>query len=159
MPLLLASGEASFKREVKKVNLSWVYNQKQVDWQTLSELYRRAPLGEKSPRDLETVFSRSMFKCFVYDADTLVGAGRVLADGADCAYLCDVAVHPAYQGRGVGRGIVEKLVSASTGHKKIILYANPGKEGFYEKLGFRRMKTAMAIFRDREAAVTSGVIV
>ena len=46
----------------------------------------------------------------------------------------------------------------SADHKKIILYANPGTEGFYEKLGFRRMRTAMAIFKDQERAVGRGLI-
>jgi len=46
----------------------------------------------------------------------------------------------------------------SAGHKKIILYANPGKEGFYAKLGFLRMRTAMAIFQDQQGAIDRGVV-
>jgi len=51
-----------------------------------------------------------------------------------------------------------KLTAPSAGHKKIILYANPGTESFYEKLGFRRMKTAMAIFSDQERAIRRGLV-
>jgi hypothetical protein len=32
----------------------------------------------------------------------------------------------------------------------------PGKEGFYRKLGFLRLLTAMAIFRDRDRAIARG---
>ena len=46
----------------------------------------------------------------------------------------------------------------SRGHKKIILYANPGTEGFYAKLGFLRMNTAMAIWQDQARAVESGLL-
>jgi GNAT superfamily N-acetyltransferase len=67
-----------------------------------------------------------MFVCFCYDGDALVGAGRALADGLDCACIADVAVHPDHQGRGLGKAIVTHLVERSRGHKKIILYANPG---------------------------------
>ena len=88
----------------------------------------------------------------------LVGAGRALADGADCSYICDVAVHPEYQGLGLGKKIIVKLVALSEGHKKIILYANPGIEGFYSKLGFHKMNTAMAIFSDQKQAIESGLI-
>jgi ribosomal protein S18 acetylase RimI-like enzyme len=140
------------------MDFSWVYDHREVDWDELSELYRIAPLGEKSPKDLATVFSASKFKCFVYSNGTLIGAGRALADGADCSYIADVAVHPEYQGLGLGRKIIEKLVAFSAGHKKIILYANPGKEGFYAKFGFRKMKTAMAIFSNQKQAIESGVI-
>ncbi len=140
------------------MDFSWVYDHSKVDWDELSELYRIAPLGEKSPKDLATVFSASKFKCFVYSNRTLVGAGRALADGADCSYIADVAVHPEYQGLGLGRKIIETLVALSEGHKKIILYANPGKEGFYRKLGFLKMRTAMAIFSNQKHAIESGVI-
>ena len=137
---------------------AWVYDERSVDWGALSELYRIAPLGEKSPGDLSTVFSNSRFKCFVYAGDRLVGVGRALADGLDCSYIADVAVDPEHQGSGLGTAIIRKLVELSKGHKKIILYANPGTEGFYAKLGFDRMNTAMAIWRNREAAIASGLI-
>ena len=136
----------------------WVYDHSEVNWGELSELYRIAPLGEKLPEELTTVFSNSRFKCFVYVNKTLVGAGRALADGVDCSYICDVAVHPEYQGLKLGRKIIEKLVAFSKGHSKIILYANPGKEGFYRKLGFSKMKTAMAIFSDEKHAIEAGLI-
>ena len=137
---------------------TWVYDDGAVDWTELSELYRIAPLGEKLPNHLATVFSSSRFKCFVYADGELVGAGRALADGLDCSYIADVAVHPEHQGKGLGTAIIEKLVELSAGHKKIVLYANPGTEAFYRGLGFYRMNTAMAIWRDNEQAMTDGLI-
>ena len=53
--------------------------------------------------------------------------------------------HPPARGRGPA-------------HKKIILYANPGTEGFYRKLGFLDMNTAMAIWHDPAGAVESGIL-
>ena len=138
--------------------MQWVFDQGAVDWNELSELYRIAPLAEKKPDDLKRAFGNSMYKCFVYDDGALVGAGRAVADGVDCSYLCDVAVHPRLQGNGLGGEIVDKLVELSSGHGKIILYANPGTEGFYRKRGFLHMKTAMAIFRDRARAIGRGLV-
>ena len=140
------------------MDFSWVYDHSKVNWDELSELYRIAPLGEKSPEDLITVFSNSRFKCFVYAENSLIGVGRALADGKDCSYLCDVAVHPDYQGIRLGKEIIQKLIAQSKGHRKIILYANPGKESFYSKLGFHKMNTAMAIFSNQEQAIDSGLI-
>ncbi len=54
--------------------------------------------------------------------------------------------------------IIKKLMSLSEGHKKIILYANPGKEGLYKTLGFKRMSTAMAIFQDQRHALEVGLV-
>lgn len=77
-------------------------------------------------------------------------------DDGDCSYLCDVAVMPGHQGCGLGRGIVQRLVEASRGHRKTILYSVPGKEGFYRKLGFMRLLTAMARLEDQAAAIERG---
>jgi ribosomal protein S18 acetylase RimI-like enzyme len=138
--------------------VEWIRSIETIDWDELSRLYRVAPLGEKKPEDLRVSFSNSRFACFAFDAGRLVGAGRVLADGVDCAYVCDVAVHPSHQGTGVGKAILADLVNRSRGHRKIILYAVPGKEAFYRKFGFRRMTTAMAIFEDQDGAMQRGYL-
>ncbi len=136
----------------------WLYSSAGIDWQELSNLYLIAPLGQKSPDDLKVSFSNSMFKCFVYDSGRLIAAGRALADGVDCSYICDVAVHPEYQGQGLGKQVVTKLVDFSKNHRKIILYAATGKEPFYLKLGFKRMTTAMAIFKNQAQALKDGLV-
>lgn len=140
------------------MDYEWVYSLDTIDWDALSHLYLIAPLGQKSPEDLKVSFSNSMFKCFVYDSGKLVAAGRALADGIDCSYICDVAVHPEYQGQGLGKALVTKLVEFSKDHRKIILYAATGKEPFYRKLGFKRMTTAMAIFRNQAQALKDGLV-
>lgn len=139
-------------------DVRWVDDAVDVDWEELSALYRAAPLGEKPPDALETVFSASRFTTFAYAGDELVAVGRALADGLDCAYIADVAVRPDHQGRGLGREVIRRLVARADGHKKILLYANPGTEGFYAGLGFRRMRTAMAIWDDTQQAVAKGLL-
>jgi ribosomal protein S18 acetylase RimI-like enzyme len=146
------------KPRSRELELNWSRSQEGIDWEALSDLYRAAPLGDKRPEELKEAFDGSRFKCFVFDAGRLVGAGRALADGVDCSYLCDVAVLPEYQGNGIGGGIVAELVKQSRGHKKILLYARPGKEGFYKKLGFLRMSTAMAIFENQQQALEWGLV-
>ena len=139
-------------------DLHWSDALDDVDWEELSAVYLAAPLGIKSGAHLRGVFTASRFRCFVRQGGRLVGAGRVLSDGADCAYICDIALLPTHQGSGLGSPIVEHLVALSRGHRKIILYAVPGREGFYARFGFRRMKTAMAIFADQEDAVARGYV-
>ena len=136
--------------------LSWSHQIAGIDWHELEALYQAAPLGRKKASELEIVFTNSRFCCFVREAGRLVAVGRALADGADCSYICDVAVMPSHQGTGLGKAVIQELVKLSQGHKKIILYSVPGKEGFYKKLGFLRMLTAMAIFQDKAAAIQHG---
>ena len=140
------------------MKLKWIYELDCIDWSELSHLYKIAPLGDKKAEDLHTVFTNSRYRCFVYDESTIVGVGRALADGIDTSYICDIAIHPEYQGQGLGKAIVNKLVEFSKGHNKIILYANIGKEPFYAKLGFAKMNTAMAIFKNQEQVLEWGLV-
>ncbi|WP_328561766.1 GNAT family N-acetyltransferase [Streptomyces coelicoflavus] len=139
-------------------NHTWSHRLDEVDLEELSRLYLLAPLGNKPPEALATVYGNSRYMCFVHAGDVLVGAGRALADGVDCAYIADVAVHPEYQGRGLGSDIIRKLLELADGHKRIILYAAPGAEAFYRRLGFRHMNTAMAIWSDPQRAVDTGLL-
>jgi ribosomal protein S18 acetylase RimI-like enzyme len=149
----------SVQPQPAQAGLQWSESLEGVDWDELATMYREAPLGEKRPADLATAFANSRYRVFVRDGGTLVGAGRALADGVDAAYICDVAVRPTHQRRGLGKAIVSRLVELSKDHRKILLYAVPGKEPFYRNLGFLRMATAMALFRNEERMVEAGVVV
>ena len=138
--------------------ISWSESLDGVDWEELAALYRAAPLGDKKAADLKLVFANSMFRCFAFEHGKLIAAGRVLADGRDCAYLCDIAVLPSQQGRGLGKAVVSRLLERSKSHRKIILYAVPGREDLYRGLGFRRMRTAMAIFENQTEAHARGYL-
>lgn len=138
--------------------VTWSDSLAGLDWDELEALYRAAPLGNKSAAGLQTVFTNSRYRAFALEDGRLVGAGRALADGADCSYICDIAVLPSHQGTGLGKEIVSRLVALSHGHKKIILYSVPGKEPFYRKFGFRRMLTAMAIFENQAQAAERGYV-
>lgn len=140
------------------MTIEWSDGVDDVDWQELADLVRAAPLGDKSPEFLRTVFTNSMYRAFVRDDGKLVGAGRALADGVDCAYLGDIVILPSHQGQGLGGQIITRLLDCVRGYRKILLYAVPGKEPFYRRYGFERMTTAMAIFQDRDAAFERGYL-
>lgn len=92
----------------------------------------------------ERGLAHTTFLMAVRDADKIVAMGRMLFDFGYTAYLGDVIVRPEYQGLGIGRQIVERLIdrtmeSAFEGEKiMFILGAAKGKEPFYEKIGFHR---------------------
>ena len=68
----------------------------------------------------------------------LLAFGRATSDGALSATIWDVAVLPAWQRGGIGRGLVERLTRSivEEGIPVVTLYAEPGVVGLYEKLGF-----------------------
>jgi len=71
-----------------------------------------------------------------------VGMGRVISDGVSDAYIQDLVVHHAFRGRGIGRQILNTLISecTSAGISWIGLIAQPETEEFYIPSGFQRMK-------------------
>ena len=131
---------------------SWVHRVDDVDFNELAHLYRVAPLGNKSPEALATVFGNSMFACFVYSDGALVGAGRPLADGVDCAYIGDVAVHPDHQGRGLGSVAlsVGKIEAGLTGEA-----VEPSSPLAASEVGVRRVPVPARGDRRRGALVSA----
>lgn len=128
-----------------------------VDWHEVTELLRLAGMAYYADNVHQQAFNRSHAVIFVFDAGKLVGTGRVISDGTYQAAMYDVAVLPAYQGNGLGRFIVQSLVGyCASCH--VILYASPGKEPFYEKSNFKRLKTGMALFMNAEQMQEKGFI-
>lgn len=113
------------------------------DTAQLEQLYTAAQLGQRSPAEITEAFRNSRYKIFALHRGRLVGAGRAFGDEIDCAVICDMAVIPGFQGRGIGDRMLDALKEMTRHHLRIILYAKPGKEEFYRKRGFNPMKTAM----------------
>lgn len=100
-------------------------------------------------------FENSYVTVFLYHDNELIGFGRAIGDGVYQAAIYDVAVNPKYQGKGLGYKVMNAIMDKLQGCS-VILYASPGKEGFYSKLGFRKMKTGMAAFGNPEAMAIKG---
>lgn len=120
---------------------------KEADPKAILALYRQPgwwPLDD-NPEYLETVkkiISGSF--CFVIATqdDRIMGMGRALSDGISDAYIQDVTVSPEFRRKGIGKGIVNTLVTymQARGLQWIGLISEPGYERFYEGLGFKVMK-------------------
>lgn len=126
-----------------------------INWEKVSEILKSVGMAHYSPEKHRQAFESSFFTVFLYDGEGLIGFGRAISDGAYQAAVYDVAILEKYQGLGFGKRIIQEILSrVSNCH--VILYASPGKEGFYEKHGFRRMKTGMASFLNKDAMAKRG---
>jgi ribosomal protein S18 acetylase RimI-like enzyme len=126
-----------------------------VDWSIVSGMLKSVGMAYHEPDVHKRAFEACHTTVFVYQAETLVGFGRALSDGEYQAAIYDVAVHPAAQGNGIGKLIIQSILKRIP-NCNVILYASPGKEGFYQKLGFRKMKTGMALFKNSTGMATKG---
>ena len=121
-----------------------------LDWKEVSEILKRVGMAYHEPDVHKRAFEASHTTVFVYHADRLIGFGRAISDGVYQAAVYDCAVLPEFQGKGVGTTIMNSILPRIS-HCNVVLYASPGKEGFYQTLGFRRMKTGMALFKKSES--------
>lgn len=129
----------------------------EIDWEKAAEIYRRAPLGERQPDKLSRAFQNSYAYVFAYDDDKLIGLCRALCDGEYQAAIYDVVLLPEYQDKGFGKEMVQLLCN-QIHVPNIILFAAPGREGFYRKFGFKKMLTAMGILQPRIGAPGRGYL-
>ncbi len=116
-----------------------------VDWKKVPHILKSVGMAHHQPEIHHKAFEASYAVAFIYESGKLIGCGRAISDGAYQAAVYDCAVLPSYQGKGLGKRIMEEILNQIESCN-VILYASPGKEGFYEKLGFRVMKTGMARF-------------
>ena len=92
------------------MNTQIVYGTEHINWQDLCDLIRLAPLGERDVGKMQKAAENSYAVCSAYFDNELVGFGRAISDGQYQAAIYDVVVLPRYQGKGVGRLIVQSLL-------------------------------------------------
>lgn len=96
-------------------------------------------LSARNPDAVEKGLNNSLYGMQLKDGERVVGMGRVIGDGALNFDIVDIAVDPEYQGRGLGRQIMEAVMA--------YLEANAAKGAYitlmadvpelYEKFGFK----------------------
>lgn len=126
-----------------------------VDWTAVSDTLKSVGMAYYEPDVHKKAFEASHTTVFIYHAKRLIGFGRAISDGAYQAAIYDCAVLAEYQGEGIGTKIMQNILPRVS-HCNVILYSSPGKEGFYQKHGFRKMKTGMALFKKGEAMREAG---
>ncbi|KLU63483.1 acetyltransferase (GNAT) family protein [Peptococcaceae bacterium CEB3] len=137
------------------MNLRIQYNCSNIDWNYVSKTLKEVGMAYFNGEVHKKAFENSHTVVFVFNDNKLIGFGRAISDGAYQAAIYDIAVIPEYQGRKVG-SVIMNCILERIPQCNVILYAAIGKERFYEKLGFRRMKTGMALFLNREGMQIKG---
>ena len=110
------------------------YIRKSMDYQKLLPLFKDAglevELDDPNPKGLLTCFEVVDKK-----TDEIIGASSIINNNG-IYQVKTLAVTKEYQGRGIGRYLMDKMVHElrELGAKKVIL--NAKEPGFYEKVGF-----------------------
>ena len=113
----------------------------------------------RSCADLAVAWANSDPIVTVWDGERLIGHARAISDGVFRATLWDVVIHPEYQGRGLGR----KLVQTVLAHPKLarverVYLTTTDQQEFYGRIGFvPNTSTTMVLFNKPAAPLAPSV--
>ncbi len=78
------------------------------------------------------------FLVAVDEEDRLIGSGQIKPHGDGTRELASIAVQPAWQGQGIGREIIERLMAENA--LPLYLTCRARMSPYYEKFGFRVLR-------------------
>jgi GNAT superfamily N-acetyltransferase len=122
-----------------------------LDVDQLRRLYEQAPWARGRSKDgIVRMLANTDYYFTGWDGPRLVAFARVLTDGIYRATLWDVVVDAAYQGRGVGEGLMSVILAhpVLSGVEKFWLNTRD-KQTFYERFGF--VSSSQGMVRERGA--------
>ncbi|HEY9655505.1 MAG TPA: GNAT family N-acetyltransferase [Crinalium sp.] len=127
-------------------------DQKIVDLLQLQALFQIAAFWamDRSAEDLAIAIANSEPVVTAWDHDLMIGFARATSDGIYRATVWDVVIHPNYQGAGLGRKLVETVLS----HPKMsrverIYLMTTHQQSFYQRIGFEPNESTTMVLHNR----------
>ena len=113
-----------------------------VDVDTYLKLRKSVGWKELSRTQAQRALDGSLCTMCVFLANQPIGMGRLVGDGSVICYIQDLIIHPHAQGMGVGKLLMESLISyvesmTEPGTEMMLdLMCAKGREEFYKQFGF-----------------------
>jgi predicted GNAT family N-acyltransferase len=113
-----------------------------------NELYDAVGWGSYEESISTKALQNTFYSVSIYENNSIIGYGRIIGDSIVFLYIHDIMVKPEYQGKGIGKTIMNKLLDKINEVKqenpdlRVYLGASLGKEEFYRKCGFITRKEA-----------------
>lgn len=119
-----------------------------IDIYKLQELFNLAAFWARDRKleDLKIAIDNSNPVVTVWDENRTIGFARATSDGIYRATIWDVVVHPDYQGLGLGRKLVEAVLSHPLVNRVERVYLmTTRQQQFYERIGFQENSTTTMV--------------
>ncbi|MBO0348881.1 GNAT family N-acetyltransferase [Phormidium pseudopriestleyi FRX01] len=124
-----------------------------VDIQQLQRLFELTAFWarERKIEDLAIAIANSDPVITVWQGERLIGLARATSDGIYRATIWDVIIHPEYQGVGLGRKLVETLLSHPRMNRVERVYLmTTHQQRFYERIGFEENSTTTMVLYNNQ---------
>jgi ribosomal protein S18 acetylase RimI-like enzyme len=129
-----------------------------VDFNQLQTLFKLAAFWAKdrTQDDWKIAVENSEPVVTVWDYQQMIGFARATSDGIYRASIWDVVIHPNYQGSGLGRKLVQTVLS----HPKMcrverIYLMTTHQQKFYERIGFEYNSTTTMVLNNQPLEINS----
>jgi GNAT superfamily N-acetyltransferase len=114
-------------------------DQKDFSIEDLVSLYRSVGWSSANkPRELQAALANSHSVVSAWLDQCLIGLGSALSDGHLVVYYPHLLVQPQFQGRGIGRQIMNRLQEKYSSFHTQILVSDGSTVRFYERCGFQK---------------------
>lgn len=134
--------------DCRHIQFHYVDTLSEGDLEQLLRLFQVAAFwaSDRTAADLNVAIAHSHPVVTAWDHDCLIGFARATSDGIYRATIWDVVIHPAYQGAGLGR----KLVQTVLGHPHVsrverTYLMTTHQQRFYERIGFEQNHTTTMV--------------
>ncbi len=99
----------------------------------------------KHPVDLKKAMASSDTVLSAWDGTKLVGMMNAISDKAMVVFFPYLLVRPDYQGKGVGKALLTKMLDIYDGYYRRTLICYDHKVEFYKKHGFTKLEEQSAM--------------
>lgn len=97
--------------ETKRDNFIISTDPARLDVNAIVDFLSRAYWAKGRPRERTERALANSLVFGLYDGEKQIGLARVVTDYAIFAYLCDVFIHEAYRSHGLGKWLIETVMS------------------------------------------------
>src|SRR5262245_12948514 len=97
--------------EVHRDNFTISTDPARLDREAIVDFLTRAYWAKGRPRDRKARTLANELVFGLYDNEKQIGLARVVSDYAVFAYLCDVFIHEDYRAHGLGKWLMETVMS------------------------------------------------
>jgi len=125
-----------------------------IDLKQLQKLFQLGAFWaqDRKIEDLAIAIANSDPTIAVWDKNKLIGFARATSDGIYRATIWDVVIHPDYRGAGLGRKLVETVLS----HPRLsrverVYLMTSHQQSFYERIGFVCNSTTTMVLHNQPA--------
>ncbi|AUC60067.1 GNAT family acetyltransferase [Cyanobacterium sp. HL-69] len=129
-------------------HIKFCTDKEKIDLNQLLILYRKNAFWTQN-RNLEDVsiaIAHSNPVISVWDNKRLIGSARATSDGIYRATIWDVVIDSEYQGLGLGRKLVETLISHPLLNRVERIYlTTTHQQNFYQRIGFVENETTTMV--------------